>query len=281
MSPRVLLLASAAVFAAASPAVADRMAAPPPLERALAAPVVVVGKVASFEADTVDAEPFPGAPQKVAHKVAIVKIETALAGAKGLTHVKIGFVPKVQGKYREDFHMLKDGQAGCFFLTKHPTADFYTFNYMSQPLNADAPNYKDEVAKMTTALGAVGDPLTALKAEKATDRYLAAVALVTKYQRPHQGGVATEPGEMVAVPAAERKLIYAALLAADWKKPDPTVPAPAQVVGRLISRDAGGFLPPPFPANDDYPSFLKACFEKWVAGDGAKFELKKFVPKAK
>src|SRR5262245_14547536 len=64
-----------------------------PIERAFYVPVVVVGKVTAIEKETVDATQFPGAPDKVAYKVAVVKVGTNLAGADGVTHLKVGFTP--------------------------------------------------------------------------------------------------------------------------------------------------------------------------------------------
>src|SRR5262245_6716279 len=72
------------------------MAPPPPISQRVAqAPVVVVGKVTAIEDKTVSATPYPGVKEKSEYHVAVVKIEDALVGAKGLTHIKVGFlVPK-------------------------------------------------------------------------------------------------------------------------------------------------------------------------------------------
>src|SRR5262245_13296778 len=76
------LIASLVVIVVAIPASADRMAPiARPVERALRTPVVVVGKVTAIEKDPVDATLYPGAQQKVSFKIAVVKVETNLAGA--------------------------------------------------------------------------------------------------------------------------------------------------------------------------------------------------------
>ena len=54
---------------------------------------VSVGKVTGFEKDAVQAEPYPGAKQKVAYKVAVVKIADDLTGAGKMKEIKVGFVP--------------------------------------------------------------------------------------------------------------------------------------------------------------------------------------------
>lgn len=269
-----LLAVSVALGLFTVPAFADMMAAPPPLERALVAPVVVVGKVAAIEKDTVEASPYPKAP-KINYAIAIVKIDDSLTGAKGLTHIKVGFQPgDVNAKRGFDLR-LKEGQEACLYLKKHSEADFYVFDYMSQPMFPTAPNFKKEITTAKVALGALADPIKALKAEKAEDRYLAAVGLVTRYRTPIPGS----GNEQAAIPVDERTLIYAALLEPDWSKTELDTIQPARVVSRFMTGDKGSFRPSNFTGNGDYNAFMKAEFKKWVNGESANFELRKFVPK--
>ena len=65
----------------------------PPAQRAISSEAVVIGKVTAIEKDPIDATPFPGAPNKLAFKIAVVRVETSLAGANNVTHIKIGFIP--------------------------------------------------------------------------------------------------------------------------------------------------------------------------------------------
>ena len=85
------LTASAVLVLSAAQAKALRIALPnaSTTQKVLAADAVLVGKVSSVEKETVDLEPFPNAKTKVPHTVVNVKIETALYGAKNVTHVKI------------------------------------------------------------------------------------------------------------------------------------------------------------------------------------------------
>src|SRR5262245_13942526 len=96
-------------------------------EKAVAADVVVTGKVLNLEEKPVEALPFPGAADKVAYTVATLKIDDALAGAKGVTHLRVGFVlaapggtggvPRPAGA-RPFNPNLVAGQEGCFFLVR-------------------------------------------------------------------------------------------------------------------------------------------------------------------
>ncbi len=92
MLPRFVLPAAAAVLLAAGPSFALMIAFSPPAQRAVTAQVVVRGTVTAVEPDTVEVSPARGAPAKVPYKLAVVKVDEALAGADGLTHVKVGFV---------------------------------------------------------------------------------------------------------------------------------------------------------------------------------------------
>ena len=88
-----LSLALLGVVVLVSPAPALRIAFFPPAQRAIHAEVIVIGKVVGIEKQPVDLAPAPGAPEKVSHKIALVKIQENLSGAENLTHLKIAFVP--------------------------------------------------------------------------------------------------------------------------------------------------------------------------------------------
>ena len=89
---RILFAAAvAAVALIASPAVALRIAMPiqNTTQKTVQADAVVVGKVTEIEKDEVEVLPHQGATDKVKMRVAVIKVETGLAGAKNVTHVKV------------------------------------------------------------------------------------------------------------------------------------------------------------------------------------------------
>ena len=257
------------LLAVAGSATAKAPVTPVPLVRAFHADVVLIGKVESFEAEMVDVKARPDATPE-AYRVAVVKVSGSLLGAKGLTHIKVG-LPIHRG------FALKESFEGCLYLRKHPTAGFYTFDYMTTPLEATDDRYVREVAVAKKMLSAATDPVAALKAEQADDRYLAAVYLLTRYTTRPEGKV-----EEVAVPAEEKALLFDALLSIEWdlNRDDPLLSsvAPSNVISQLSRGRAGAFNPKPF-SGGDYNAHMRAEFKKWVAGDGATYELKKFVPK--
>src|SRR5262245_26019483 len=70
------------------------MVAPAPLaQRVATADCVVIGKVTRIEDKTVTAARFPGDKEKGEYQVAVVQIEEAVVGARGLTHIRVGFIP--------------------------------------------------------------------------------------------------------------------------------------------------------------------------------------------
>jgi len=269
------LLVAAALATVALPVRADRIAPiAKPAERALRAPVVVIGKVTSIEKDAVEALSYPGAPNKLTYKIAVVKVETALSGADGFTHIKVGF--PTSGRY--DNKLVQD-QEGMFFLAKHHEAPFHVVPYMTPPVDASAPNYKEEVAGVKTILRVVADPAKALKAEKADDRFNAALAIVYKLRVLPEGTY--KGAENVALTADESRPILRALADGKW------IAARAGDTGlngytsfaMLGLTEADGWKAPAAEAGKDFIELNREAFAKWLDGPGKDYRIKKFVAK--
>ena len=285
-------------LAIAAPASALMIAMKPAAERAISAEVVVVGKVTAIEKETVAAAPAPGAQNKVDYKVAVVQIQSALAGAANLTHIKVGFVPvpppvaaqPVQPggvrpfivRRRPMLPELKEGQEYVLFLTKHPDAGFFIMSPMSPPLDPKIDATKKEVESIKRALAAVADPMKSLKAAAASDRAFAATMLVMKY-RTHPGGMV----EQSPIAAEQSRLILQGLSEADWEKFDRAAPNGMRAYAMLGLTAADGWTPPkPVPVKPGQPSLnynalTKQAFAKWLAGPGKDYHIKSYVVKKK
>jgi hypothetical protein len=300
---RTLLWTTAAAVAlvATEAAAFALVAAPnPPVRRAIGSDVVVVGKVTGFEKDLVQAEPYPGAKQKVGYKVAVVKIEDALAGAGKMKEIKIGFIPpakpdpnaNVPGRPirippRGGFGIpeLKEGQEFLFFLAKHPTADFYTMPGMSPPVDLKDANAKKEIENVKKITAVLADPMKGLKSDKAETRAETAAVVVTKYRSyPATGGQV----DQVAIDADESKLILKALLEGDWSNRGgfrfDGPPTPLMAFQSLGLTEKDGWIPPvivnvPGAPPVDYGAVQKDAFAKWLDGAGKKYVVKKIVAK--
>jgi hypothetical protein len=267
------------------------------------ADVVVTGKVTSVEKETVELPQFPGDKTKVAFTIAVIKIETILAGAKNVTHLKVAFqaqpgavngdeVPQVGKIGRRPFPgrgfgaiQLTEGQEAIFFLQKHPGSDsYYSVQQGFTPVAAKDENYKEELVKVKSILDAIADPVKALQEEKLDARLASAAAILSKYRQPVRSGQLVE----VAIPAEETKLIMKTLLEADWAAADMPVagfdyqasgPGIAGLVG--LSPGVNGIPQFVVKPGESYNGLWKETVKTWYEKNGAKFEIKKFVAKEK
>jgi hypothetical protein len=296
-------LSMVTIVLAAAPAPALKIAMPANLslaQKMIAADAVVKGTVTSIEKETVELEQYPNGP-KVAHCVAIIKLETALIGGKNVTHIKVVF-PKpgeqptgdntdppgavarpiarpIPGIGRGGFGpiSLTEKQEGLFFLSKHPSSDlYYQINAGHRPLSATDENYQAELAEVIVAATAFADPLKALAAEKIEDRVQSALMLAFRYRSypvNNQTGVIEE----VEIPAEESKLILKVLLDADWAKTD------ALKVSRILGLEPGQYGIPDVRAaeGENLAEVRKKTLTAWHAKFGDQFQVKKIVPKAK
>lgn len=288
----------AAMLAVPQPALALRIAMPSYQsgQKAVMAEAVVVGKVTSIEADTVELETYPGSKTKSAFKIGIIKIETAISGAKGLTHIKVAFAPMaIKADPNEGVRFIRpgvgpvaltEGQEGIFFLVPQgPGATIMQIPMGFEPITVNAANYKDELAKVTKAAAVIAEPLKALKAEKLEDRQAAVAILASKYRQAPIGGGETE---QVAIPAAETQLILATILEIDWSgaaQPQPgfdyqsSGPGMASMWGLMPGQHGiPKFVVKP---GEDFNTRWKQVLGAWAKAEGAKLELKKFVAKGK
>ncbi|MCI0704275.1 MAG: hypothetical protein L0241_24720 [Planctomycetia bacterium] len=289
-------LAAVTVVAVVNNSAAGLVAAPPaPGQLAISTPVIVTGKIAKIEKDTVDASsPYPGAKDKQKYKIAVVKIDTGLAGADKMKEIKIGFIPPVKPDPkkpvrpigRPGFQMpeLKEGQTMLFYLAKHPTADFYIIPGLSFPVDITTDAGKktlEEVKKVTTILA---DPMKGLKSDKAAVRGETAALVIMKYRSyPMFGGEV----DQVAIGADESKLLLKALAEGEWKPARfGQTPNAFTAFNYLGLTEKDGWIPPkivniPGQPPPDFGAIYKDAFTNWLAGAGKDYKIKKIVPKAK
>jgi len=297
-------LAAASLAIAAEPAMGLRIAVQnfSTSQKVAQSEVVVTGKVTSLEKETVDLPQYPGDKNKVAFTVAVIKVESSLAGAKNVTHIKVAFSAQPGGEQPGiDLPIkgrpirpgggfgpiqLTEGQEGIFFLAKHPGSDsYYAVQQGYTPIAAKAENYKDELAKIKTIVDALADPVKALKAEKLDARLTATAVIVGKY-RSNPTGQLVE----VAIPAEETKLIMKTLLEADWAVADMPPPgfdyqSSPNTIASMIGIYPGAHGIPQIQIKpgdtEGYSVKMKAAITAWYAKSGDKFEIKKFVAKDK
>ncbi|MFM8273853.1 MAG: hypothetical protein ACKODX_16190 [Gemmata sp.] len=287
-------LAALALAVLAMPANAGAPAPPPSaFQKFAGAETVVTGRVAAVETDAVYATaPYPGATDKVAYRVAVVKVDGRIVGAGGPTHVKVGFVPPNPNeppprgsggiiRPREPVPVLKDGQEALLFLVKHPTADFYVMPPRFLPVDVSGDVGKKELETVKRFADVLADPMKGLKSGTAEVRAETAALLVAKYRtHPQTGGKVEES----AVPVDESGLILKGLAEGDWTARIDPRPNALTAFYHLSLTAKDGWAEPAFPKPGpggavDFSAVQKAAFVKWLDGPGKNFRIKKYVPK--
>lgn len=288
---RNMIAGLACLIGLAGTASALRIAGPiiqPIPQHVMQSDTVIVGKVTGVEEKNTAAPRFKGDTQKGEYRVFTVKVESAIKGGAGLTHLKVGCllplaiqpVPPEQVDQPVRFKpalrpirpfqqppMLEKGQEVMLFLQPHFTEPFYLVNQMSDVTDSKAPNFKGDIELAKKVVKVLAEPMTSLKAKEASDRYLAAALLVTKYRT--QMGLAKEE----EVSAEESKLILEGLAAGNWNAPqlsrfDPL--APMQVFYMLQPQNAGYVQPQNLQE-------VQPAMKKWLEDNASKYRVKKFV----
>ncbi len=244
-----------------------------PLPNRLAtADVVVVGKVTAIADKTETVAPLPGAKNKVEYKIAEVKITAALMAPKGMTTIRLGYVPIPMGvAINPPPFQPMVGMEGVFFLTKHGVGGFYLAPGGLNFLNKKNPNFDKDMALLQRSAKILQAPDAALKAKNAEDRFLAAAMLLAQYRTRKSPKDTSEP-----IDAGQSKLILQALAAADWTPTtDFTKLSPRMVLYRLPLTKKDGWEPP--SPND--AQALAAYAQKWLNDHADSYRIQKFVAK--
>jgi hypothetical protein len=254
-------------------------------ERVATADAIVVGKVTTIEDKTVSAEPFPGQKDKVEYHIAVVKIGDGLQGAKGLTHLKIGFIKPATpaGGGTVPIRPIRGGfvppqpavdQEGCYFLSKHHAENFYVMRDNNSFINkAGNANFDKDVAKVKELAKLLADPKKGLKSKSAEDRSQTAAMLVVRYTMQHPG-----QNKQVPIDAEESKLILQGLADGDWTKGfSPTELTPQMVFGRLGLTDKDGWAPGPLTTPNAFQDAAKA----WIKGHAESYRIQRWTTEEK
>ncbi len=260
-------------------------------QRMLQADTVVVGKVTTVAEKPTKAERFKGDAQKADYRLFTIKIDSALKGGNGLTHIKVGCLvpmgvaPVVPGviddqPIRKPFPgrpirpfpiqqlpMLEKDQEVLLFLRPHVSEPFYTISAMGDVTDSKAGNFKADVELARKVSKIWAEPMTSLKAKEPADRYQAAAVLVMKYRTP------VGPAKEEEVSVEESKLILEGIASGNWDAPQVgrfDSLTPMQVFYQLQPQTAGFVQPQNF---QEQPKAMK----KWLEDNAGKFRVKRFV----
>ncbi len=263
----------------------------------------VVSGTVELQKDKLDLDMYQGAAVKTTYKQFKLKVKEVLIGDTPKLELDTVLVGPADPAQVNDFEQplgfvqprpwinsvqLIDGQEGVFFLTKHQSSPKHlTLLPGCAPINPLDTKYKEKLASIKSVAAILSDPVKALKAEKAEDRYDAAQALVMKYRSYPQNAIYGVDQE--AIPAEESKLILQAILDGNWEQYD--MPVTGNVSNEYWEKNPSnltsqlGIYPgqndfPQFQANNGgYHAMFKVKLKEWLDGPGAKFEVKKNVAK--
>ena len=252
---------------------------------------IIVGKVESIEEKPVLAKPFPGSKDKVEYQIAIIKISDPILAAKGLTHIRVGFIPPARpqpgkvggptaiGPRRLGVTFAKD-QEVLVFLQPHFDGNFLIAqNYYDVVNKQGNQAFEKEVTDAKHFVKLLNNPKESLKAEKQEDRFTTAAMLITKYRSRSFGG--DEP-KTEAIDANLSKLILTALGEADWKGPSLFRMNPLQLFQQLGVTEKDGFTPPMMEIKGqaqkqiDYAK-LPDYAKQWCNDNAGKYKIQRFV----
>lgn len=231
-------------------------------QRLIQADTVVIGLVTAIEDKPIESVPTPAAKEKVLYKIAQVKVQEAILGAKGKETLRVGFV-----KDKE----LKVDQEACFILAPHHAQPFYVYREAEADVCATGHRWFEYRMKILRQCArCLEKPLEALKSQDTQDRLLTAAILISRY-RDSALGPKTEP-----IDAEESKLLLRALRDADWGKEDKALKLSPQPLFALLGLTAkDGWNPPKDPVG------ARLAAENWLIDNHNKYRILRFVPEKK
>ncbi len=259
--------------------------------RVVQAHTVVVGKVTAVEEKPVKAARFKGDAEKGEYQVYTVKVDQAVKGGNGLTHIKVAtLIPAViqpgprpvdevpvrpirpRPPFIQQPPKLEKGQEVILFLQPHFSEPFLLVNSVNDLIDSKAPTYKADLEQVKKTAKILTDPMAALKSKEAADRYLSAALLVMQY-RNVPFNPENKPAKQEEVSAEESKLILEGLAAGDFNAPrvgrlDPL--QPQQIFYTLEPNKPGWIQPQDFTQ-------VPAAMKKWLTDNAGTFRVKKFV----
>jgi hypothetical protein len=280
----VFTAAGAALLAAATFANALMIAPPSLAQRVAQANTIVVGKVEKIEEKAVTAPRFPGDKEKAEYQVAVIKIDDPILAAKGLTHVRVGFVPPPMGRPgigirpRPTVTFTKD-QEVLVFLNPH-----FEANFLEAPAYFDVidkkgnPNFEKDLAEVKKYAKLLAAPKDGLTSKDKDERFTTAAMLVAQYRNRRVG--VNEP-KTEAVDAETSKLVLTALAEADWKaNPGFNRLSPLMTFQQLGVSEKDGFTPPMQEIMGrkqiDYQKLPEAA-QQWLKENAGKYKVQRFV----
>jgi len=205
------------------------MIAPSPIpDRVALAESVITGKVTKIENKKVSLPIAPGSKEKQDFIVAVVHIDQAIKGAKGLTEVKVGYFappeapaeggPRIRPGIRRPQINLNEDQEVLLFLKPHHSGEFHLLQAYFDVVDKKSPEFDKDVEAAKKCAKLIEDPDKSLQSKEAEDRLITAAMLIAEYK----SWFGPDEAKQEPISAERSKLILKALADADWSvKPMP------------------------------------------------------------
>lgn len=247
---------------------------PPLPARVALADCVIVGQVTNVPADPVYALALPkiaGAP-KVAHQMAVVRVDSVVIRAKDLRELRVGFIAPPPSPRRRPEFQWSVGQQGCFFLRKHPDESFWVLQAdYDMVAKKDGNNFERSLALVKRCADLLKDAEAGLRAAVADDRLLTAGMLILRYRTPqhvYRGEPKTAP-----IDTDQSRRILAVLAEGEWTEKDLQAP-----MGRLRL-----FLRLGLTKRDGWKAGKSdketaAAAREWLRAHSATYRIRCYVP---
>jgi hypothetical protein len=252
-------------------------------ERVAQADCVATGKLGKVEDKNVKAASIYDPKTKVEYQVLPLTIDAGVVGVKkDAKTIRVAFMPPMDNGRggrgpiirpgRPQPLVLQKDMEGCFFLTKHPTEDFYVAsNFMDFINKKDNANYDKDLKEIKRIGKMLAEPMKGLKAKDAKERAETATLLVFRYRSYKFGAAKTE-----AIPADESKLILQGLAEGDFTKlfsANQNEILPSAAFQRLGLSDKDGWKPTFQNYQTEFPPAAKA----WLKENAGKYRIQRFV----
>jgi hypothetical protein len=273
--PAAVLVLLSLVGLSAAPAVHAGFPIPqPPLpQRVALADCVVVGKVTKVVSDPVLAFALPKISKapRVRYQLAVLRVETALVGAKDLRELSVGFIVPSPSRRPADFQWSV-GQEGCFFLRRHPDESFHVIQAAWDVVDkARTKEFDRDLSLVKRCAKLLTDPAAGLRSKDAEDRLLTAAMLLFRYrtaQHVYRGAPKTEP-----IDAEQSRLILSVLAEQPWTEADLREPTGRlRLFLRIGLTDKDGWKTP------DSAKEAAVAARQWLRSNAAAYRIRRFVP---
>jgi len=221
--------------------------------------------------------------------VAVIRIEDRLRGTPGVTHVRVAFV---NSSYRDNSfeqgdnpghwageQSLRIGMEGCFFLQRHPDADFQMTIRQGYPLEKRELRYGAQIELVRKACHAFEQPLEALQAKEASDRQLAACVLIARHGQLTANGGDGKEIKGSDLSSAESKLVLKNLAEMKWNDTANNNEYILTKNGALNNLYPINWQAPQVGEKDDAGAVYDKAISNWVEKSQETFRIKRGIIK--